>query len=246
MKTKLLLLPALALTLTAGAQQSPAPIYTPSQSSNSSQQPIGSETNQSQPGTIGGILRAITGEQDTSNISLDQLTRNWVAPAREAAQQMYQRYGSPQEFSTDRLVWRNNGGWKSTEVINQEIQHNFPTPHTDVLRQSIAMNVPPEKIGELAQFSGSIIVDRTKGEISARCDNEANNTIALNLANDIVSGRLTPDQARSRFTELTQAVQQGQRPAYATGFQFSVTSADTAFPDGQGTEQRKPWQRIGW
>lgn len=212
------------------------------------QTPIGTEPqNQARPGVLDGVLRAITGEQDSSTISLDELTRNWNAHARQAAQQMYQRYGAPQEVSINRLVWRNNGGWRATEVINQEVEHNFPAPHQDVLRQTIAMNVPPEKIAELAQFSGSVLVDRTKGEITVRCDSETNNTITLNLANDIITGRLTADQARSRLTELSQAVQNGQRPAYATGFQFAVAATNTAFPDGPGEQQKQqPWQRIGW
>ena len=30
--------------------------------------------------------------------------------------------------------------------------------------------MPPEKVGELAKFDGSVIVERTAGEVSARCD----------------------------------------------------------------------------
>jgi hypothetical protein len=238
---KTILISTLTLALSLGAH---------AQTQSQSQTPIGTDpqnTSQNRPGVLDGMLRAITGEQDTSTISLDELTRNWNAQARQAAQQMYQRYGAPHEVSANRLVWRNNGGWRATEVINQEVEHNFPAPHHDVLRQTVAMNVPPEKIAELAQFSGSVLVDRTKGEITVRCDSEANNTIALNLANDIVTGRLTADQARSRFTELAQAVQNGQRPTYANGFQFSVSAANTAFPDGPGAQQKQQtWQRIGW
>ncbi|MBA4136786.1 MAG: hypothetical protein C0518_05665 [Opitutus sp.] len=235
---------ATALGLTAFAQnQSPAPVYPPNQTNNRA---IG-EDDSSRSSVLGGILRAVTGEQDTSSISLDQLTRNWNADARQAAQQMYQKYGAPAEVSNERIVWRNVGNVRSIEVRNQEVQHHFPYPHQDVVRHTIALNVPPEKIAELAQFSGSLIVDRTAGELSARCNTEESNLIALNLANDIVTGRLSADQARSRFTELAQATQQGQRPSYATGLQFSATSANTAFPDGPGAAQNQQgWQRIGW
>lgn len=236
MKTTFALASAVALALTATAQNSP--------------RPIGSEpTNQNRSGVLSNVLRAVTGEQDASSgtISLDQLTRDWNPAARQAAQTMFQKYGAPQEFTNQRLIWRNNGGWKETKVVNEDVQHHFPHHHSDVLEQRIAMNVPPEKIAELAQFSGSVIVDRTKGEIIVRCDTEENNTIALNLANDIIRGRLNAEQARSRYAELSQAVKNGQRPTYATGFQFSVTAANTAFTDTPGAQQQKDsWQRIGW
>jgi len=45
-------------------------------------------------------------------------------------------------------------------------------PHKDVLEQFVNRNVPVEKFKELAQYDGSVIVERTKGEISARCDKE--------------------------------------------------------------------------
>jgi hypothetical protein len=239
MKTIVTLLSATALALSATAQTNP-PIGTDPQP-----QTRGS-------GVLNNVLRAVTGEQDSSSsgtISLDQLTQNWNPAARQAAQAMFQKYGAPQEFTSDRLIWRNNGGWKETKVVNEDVPHHFPDQHTDVLEQRIAMNVPPEKIAELAQFSGSVIVDRTKGEIAVRCDTEANNTIALNLANDIIRGRLNAEQARNRYTELSQAVKSGQRPAYAVGFQFSVTSTNTGFtdsPSAQQQPQQQNWQRIGW
>lgn len=250
MKTTLTsFLAATALAAIATAQtQRPAPVYTP-QPNPSNNRSIGSDETQtrSNSGVLGGILRAVTGEQDTSSVSLDQLTRNWHADARQAAEQLYRKYGAPAEVSTERIVWRNAGGMRAIEVRNDDVQHNFPFPHQDVVRHTIALSVPPEKVGELAQFSGSLIVDRTKGELSARCNNEQTNLIALNLAHDIVSNRLSADQARSRFSELAQAVQQGQTPRYATGIQFSANSTDTAFPDGPGTNpSQQSWQRIGW
>lgn len=251
-KTSLLLLAAAALGGNVLAQtERPAPAYPPTQSRTAGARPIGSDPNRdssSQPGSVlGGILRAVTGEQDTSSLSLDQLTRNWNPDARRTAELMFKKYGAPAEVSNERLAWRNVGSVRSIEVINQDVQHNFPIPHQDVIRHTIALSVPAEKVGELAQFSGSLLVDRTKGELSARCNTEENNLIALNLAHDIVTGRLTADQARSRFTELAQATQQGQRPSYASGLQFSAASANTAFPDGPGAAQNQPgWQRIGW
>ncbi len=49
------------------------------------------------------------------------------------------------------------------------VPHDFPMPHPDLLEQFVDYQVPPDKFDELAQYDGSVIVERTKGEISARC-----------------------------------------------------------------------------
>ncbi len=46
-----------------------------------------------------------------------------------------------------------------------------------------------DKYEDLAMFDGSVIVERTKDEISARCDKEEMNLLALNLANDVAAGK---------------------------------------------------------
>jgi len=53
---------------------------------------------------------------------------------------------------------------------HEEIPHDFPKPHMDMLLQSIDYPVPPDKFDELAAYDGSVIAERTKGELAARCD----------------------------------------------------------------------------
>lgn len=190
-------------------------------------------------------IEAFGGNQRDGQVSLQQVTANWNEAAREAARRMFEKYGPPQEVTMHRLVWHDNRPWKSTAVINQEVQHNFPAPHTDVLIQTIAIDVPVEKYSELAQFDGSVTVNRTAGELSAHCDREENNLIALNLANDVINGTLSVAQARQRMGELVEAVQRGQRPSYASAIQFNLpVSNRTGDPDGRGSSRE--WQRIGW
>ena len=61
--------------------------------------------------------------------------------------------------------------------------------------------MPPEKFSELAKFDGSLIVERTAGEVSARCDMEATNFLALNMMHEIVSGKRTAEEARKTLSE---------------------------------------------
>jgi hypothetical protein len=190
-------------------------------------------------------LQAFTGSPQQGQISLQQVTQNWNATARDAAKRMYDKYGAPQEVTTNRLVWHDNRPWKTTMVINQDVPHNFPVEHNDVLVQVLAIDVPVDRFTDLAQFDGSVTASRTNGELVASCDREENNFIALNLASDLITGKLSVPQARARLTELAAAVKNGQQPSYATDIRFSLpVSNRTGDPDH--AETRRDWQRIGW
>ena len=61
--------------------------------------------------------------------------------------------------------------------------------------------MPVNKLTPLAEFEGSVIVERTAGEVSARCHDEQANLLALNLTNDIVRETKTPQQARAYYAQ---------------------------------------------
>lgn len=231
MKTSLSLLATLACALAASAQ-------------------IGSTDQNAPRNDFSKILRsgieAFGGQrQGQSQVSLQQVTANWNEAAREAAKRMFEKYGAPQEVTASRLVWHDNRPWKSTTVVNQDVPHNFPVSHNDVLIQTLAIDVPVDKFTELAQFDGSVSASRTRGELTAACDREENNFIALNLASDVINGKLSVQQARQRLNELAQAVKSGQQPSYATDIRFNLpVSSRTG--DADRADNRRDWQRIGW
>ncbi|MEX1048404.1 MAG: hypothetical protein WED15_02665 [Akkermansiaceae bacterium] len=158
-----------------------------------------------------------------AGVSLTQ----WNPDAREAAENMIEKYGRPQEVTEQRLIWHNQGEWKRTEVVNEAIPHNFPKPHKDMLYQTISYAVPEDKVGEVAALSGSIIVDRVKGEVTARCDAEKANFLSLNLVHDIVQGNKSPEEARRIYAE---AMKQDKHQEYLEGFIFEVPKKDTGNP----------------
>ena len=57
--------------------------------------------------------------------------------------QTISKYGAPNEATASRLIWYNTGPWKRTIVYRDEVPHNFPKPHTDVLEQFIDYHVTP-------------------------------------------------------------------------------------------------------
>jgi hypothetical protein len=160
--------------------------------------------------------------------TVDKALANWNTKSQDLARTLINKYGQPQEATPMRLVWYNNGPWKRTELINEEVSHNFPKPHSDVLLQVVNYRVPADKADDLVQFDGSIIVDRTKGELGVRCDSEESNFVALNLANDILMGKKTVNDAR-RF--LSETVVDAKHPEYQKSFLFDVKAVNQGDPD---------------
>jgi hypothetical protein len=176
------------------------------------------------------IATTSTGEVITGSVVLNSI-RNWPDKSQEAARFMIDKYGVPNEQTPTMLVWYATGPWKRTILYKEEIPHSFPKPHTDLLEQFIDYRVPVDKYDELAAYDGSVIVERTKGEISARCDKEAMNFLALNLANEIVTGARTVQQARDEYGRQAMAFMNNQSTPHTTGLHFNVTRGGTADPD---------------
>lgn len=130
---------------------------------------------------------------------LTSMISAWPMSSQKAAMDMMQKYGPPQEATPTMLLWRNNGPWKYTMISNMEVPHNFPMPHPDVLKQAINYDVPASKYDEMAAYDGSVILERTKGELAARCDKEGANFLAVNLANDVATGRRSVADARAYY-----------------------------------------------
>jgi hypothetical protein len=133
----------------------------------------------------------------------------WPEAQKKAAEQMIARYGAPNEATLTRLTWYRNGPWKRTEITSDAVVHNWPTVHTDFLTQTIDYRVPPSAAGAVIEFDGSIIIDRTRGEVSARCDSEAANVLGLNMVHEIVTGKRDAADARRISEQNTRRVQPG-------------------------------------
>lgn len=156
----------------------------------------------------------------------------WPESSRMAAMDMMTKYGPPQEVTRTSMLWRNNGPWKWTRVRSEEIPHNFPMPHPDVMEQAIDYRVPPGMFDELAEYDGSVIAERTRGELSARCDKEGANFLAINLANDVVTRRRSVAEARQYYAAAMMAFKNtGRMDPYMQRLQFQPPAGGARDPD---------------
>ncbi|HEU4691403.1 MAG TPA: hypothetical protein VFS23_23710 [Vicinamibacterales bacterium] len=164
--------------------------------------------------------------------TVDSVIANWPEEPRESAKRLIEQYGPPQEYTASQLIWHGtHDGWKRTILTAEETPHEFPAHHMDFLEQFIDYRVPVEMFSALAAYDGSVVADRTRGELSARCGGTSMNFVAVNLAHDIVAGIRTIDEARAEYLRLYRAFEQGEKPAYTQGFQFDRSNGDTRDPD---------------
>ena len=194
---------------------------------------------------IGSAMLSSAGQKLTGNEGRDQsgasaqlteaqveeLTQGWPTAPRNAVSQMMKQYGPPNEGTRFRLIWYYNGPWKRTEVTRDEINHNFPAPHTDYITCWIDYRVPVELADAITRYDGSCLIDRTAGEAGARCDSEAANMITINYMHEIVTGQKTVQEARHAYAEQMSAYMLGRPAPYAERLLFQPPQGGTMDPD---------------
>jgi hypothetical protein len=176
-------------------------------------------------------VQAAVGSAKIEAGDVAEITKDWPEPAKAAAADMLRKYGPPQEATARLLVWRDNGPWKRTIVHRDGADHAFATPHKDVLEQVVEYKVPLNFFNALAVYNGSVLADRTRGELTAHCDKESTNFLALNLAHDIIRGRLTAEQAREAHTKALQELMAGKNPDYTQKLMIGSPQGELADPD---------------
>lgn len=163
---------------------------------------------------------------------LDENIRDWPEKTKGVVATTIEKYGPPQEQTASMLMWKDVGPWKKTVISKMEVAHDFPMPHKDVMEQFVDYRVPAEKFDDLAMYDGSVIAERTKGVLSARCDKEEANFLAINLANDVVTGKKSVDQARKHYAEAIAGMMKGGKlDPYLTGLKFPMMKGPTADAD---------------
>lgn len=165
-----------------------------------------------------------------SQEGLNKTTESWPESSKAAINSMNSKYGLPSAVTEDMVVWSDSAPFKRSVVFKEEVNHQFPIQHSDVLMQTVDYRVPLDKVSHLSKFDGSLLIDRTKGELSARNDKEEMNILALNLADRIIRGEMTVEQARREYSKNAEAFASGTSSKLITGLNFE-TQGNTSDPD---------------
>lgn len=159
---------------------------------------------------------------------IDSLVRHWPRGARAVVEALKLRYGLPHEATPRQMVWYFCGPWKRAVAHRDGALHRFPAAHRDYLAQTIDYRVPAEVCARLAAFDGSVLVDRTRGELTSYCASEEANYLLMNLANEVIVGKWTVVEARRRCAHVWAARWVGWPMPATAGLQFTsgLTTAE--------------------
>jgi hypothetical protein len=182
-------------------------------------------------GSDKNAIKAQSNNLLTQNPDAGQIIQNWPEVSRSVANKMIEKYGQPTESTPERLIWNQCPPWKRTTVYKEEVLHRFPEPHASVLEQTIDYQVMIDAYNAIASFNGSVLIDRTKGELSSRSDMEAMNFLAINIAHEIEQDTMSIPLARKlmyieRFNFIGEQVSE-----YTRGFNFELPQGDQTDPD---------------
>jgi hypothetical protein len=167
---------------------------------------------------------ALADEPPAEPAKLDALIEGWPEPSRKAARATIEQYGEPEEVTPRRLIWHNAGPWKRVTVHAEDLAHDFPRPHADVIETVIDYKVPVDKIDDLARFDGSLTVARTAGELAVRCEDERMGYLAMNLAHEVATGAREVAAAREAYRDAVVVLlkKKEEPPEITRKLQFAV------------------------
>lgn len=125
---------------------------------------------------------------------------------------MVEKYGPPDRVETLRLVWEDRGPWKRIVVWDELgfLDNNHAGRN---IESAIVYPVPADKKEELLAFSSGLHVSADGVELSARSTSEDRNILMLNLADGIVKGRLSVEEARADYLRTLQLAAAGKSQA---------------------------------
>lgn len=159
-------------------------------------------------GILGAVSGSAAGQEDDEGSEghgsdFEDIIAEWDETPQEVAETTMNQYGEPDESVPSRLIWHHDDDapWKRTELFRDTVPHHFPMEHPGLLEQFIDYHVPPELYDCIARYDGSVMLERTKGEVSAQCDKEEMNFLAVNLTHELVTTDMGIDEARRAYAE---------------------------------------------
>jgi hypothetical protein len=86
-------------------------------------------------------------------------------------------------------------------------------------------------VSPLAVFDGAVTMRITRGELSAMCDKEDMNFLALNLAHEIIIGEKNVEEACAFQARTVKAYPKGEKQPYTQKLIFEVPKGGTGYPN---------------
>ena len=180
-------------------------------------------------GTAGACDRAVknappgrtTQEIGARRTIAERTTAGWQEKGRLAARALIEKYGAPDEVHSAHVVWHGRDPWK--KIIVRDLPPPYAgarTTELGVVEESVVYALRPDQARLLEAFGSTLSWDEKTGELTARSDSEPVNFLRVNLADEVVNGRLTVEQARDAYARLMALEESGKTTGYLAGFRF--------------------------
>lgn len=148
---------------------------------------------------------------------LNNETAQWSKLNKAVLAQLVYKYGEPHEATPNTVTWYKKGQWEKIVLTNEPNNNLHQTAH---------LEVPPERMADIAMFNENISIDPANEQVTAISNREELNVLALNYARDILDSSIGPTQAkveykrfarklgRTRNLEDPSLLRQGQEEEY--------------------------------
>ena len=175
-------------------------------------------------------------EAEMTKEKVNEHVSDWSEPSKKVTSFMLEKYGMPSGMTDSMLVWENTKPFKRSIVYKEAVDHNFPMKHKDVLEQVVDYKAPNGKqVEKVWNYDGSVFLRRTSGEMAAMCDMEEANFLALNLADEVITGEKSVEDARTEYAQQILLVKNNKPTEYVQKLLFDIPSkagdADEAIMD---------------
>lgn len=137
----------------------------------------------------------------------------WPSGPRMTAELMMERYGPPDAIAPGSATWYERGPWKRIVV-----KGDSPDKY---LEQAVSYRIPYMAILPLFEFGHGVRADTANNELSVSSDDETLNHLALNLADDIASGKRTAREAQKVYAETARFAAAGKSSPYTEALRFA-------------------------
>jgi hypothetical protein len=145
-----------------------------------------------------------------------RIVQDWPEYSRDLAAMIIFKYGPPDRMETSRLTWAGKRPWKQIVVFRDALDSS----RWNGLQQSIGYRVPPARRRALGAFDRGVSYDSGKRELVVRTDDESTNCLALNLADEVIRGRRSPENARAFYDRTLSVSFSGKNSAYMRRLRF--------------------------
>ncbi|MBI3299437.1 MAG: hypothetical protein HYZ75_14820 [Elusimicrobia bacterium] len=145
---------------------------------------------------------------------------DWAPMAAMSARRLLEQYGAPDEVRPEFMVWRGKDRWQRITAWN------IPEPYPqgdDIGFVEHAVEYPPltpAQLVNLSAFDSRLMYYGLVQTLAARSDREEVNILRLNLADDVLAWRVTPEQARQRYGEILNLEAAGKSSPYMSKLRF--------------------------